>query len=46
MVYVIMAQALEERVPPFILMMYGTNNVFTGADVVRRWNFMKKELNR
>lgn len=46
MVYVVIAQALDERVPPFILLMYGTNNVFTGTDVVRRWHFMRTELER
>lgn len=41
-----MAQALDERVPPFILQIYGTNNAFTAKDVVRRWSFMKTELER
>lgn len=46
MVYVVMAQASNERVPPFILLMHGTNNKFTAGDVVRRWHFTKTELER
>lgn len=46
LVYVVMAQALDERVPPFVFQIYGTNNAFRGIDVVRRWNFTKTELER
>lgn len=35
-VYVVMAQTLDESVPPFILQMFGTNNQFTSEDVIRR----------
>lgn len=45
-VYVVMAQPIDERVPPFILQMYGTNGTFTAQDVVRRWHFTKLELEK
>lgn len=46
LVYVVMAQALDERVPPFVLQMYGTNNTFRAIDVIHRWHFTKTELQR
>lgn len=46
MIYVILAQALDERVPPFVLQIFGTNNSFTAREVVCRWNFTKTELQR
>lgn len=46
LVNVVMAQALDERIPPFILQMYGTNNKFNAVNVVNRWQFMKSELER
>lgn len=45
-VYVVMAQAIDEHVPPFILQIYGTNGTFTACDTVRRWHQMKLELAR
>lgn len=45
-VYVIMAQVLDERVPPFILQIFGTNGSFKGGDVIRRWHYTKYELQR
>lgn len=39
-----MAQALDEKVPPFLLQMYGTNGSFTACDVIRRWKYTKAEL--
>lgn len=46
LVYVVMAQPLNESIPPFILQIYGTNNKFLAANVVERWNFMKSELEK
>lgn len=46
MVYVIMAQPIDEKVPPFVLQLFGTNNRFTTSDVVKRWNFTKSELEK
>lgn len=45
-VYVIMAQALDERVPPFVLQMFGTNGSFTACDIIRRWHHTKAELKK
>lgn len=46
-VYVIIAQALDEKVPPFILQMYGTTvGSFKSLDVIRRWDFTKEQLGR
>lgn len=45
-VYVIMAQALDERVPPFVLQINGTNGSFTACDVIRRWHYTKLELEK
>lgn len=44
--YVVMAQALDEKVPPFILQMYGTNGSFTAKDVINRWEYTKLQLLR
>lgn len=44
-VYVVIAQALDESIPPFILQMFGTNNQFKSQDVVRRWRYTIAELN-
>lgn len=45
-VYVIMAQALDEKVPPFILQIFGCNGSFTAREVVDRWNYTKHELEK
>lgn len=42
--YVVMAQPLDERLPPFMLQIYGTNNTFTGEDVSNRWKYYEKDL--
>lgn len=38
------AQVLDEKIPPFILQIYGTNSKFTACDTVQRWNYTKTEL--
>lgn len=40
---VIMAQPLA-NVPPFCVMIFGSNNKYTSMDVVRRWNYIVDEL--
>lgn len=45
-VYVIVAQALNERVPPFILQIYGSNSKFTACDTIRRWDYTKFHLEK
>ncbi|XP_031638592.1 uncharacterized protein LOC116350795 [Contarinia nasturtii] len=45
--YVIIAQALDETVPPFILQMFGTGvGSFKSHDVLRRWDFTIEELEK
>lgn len=45
--YVVIAQALDEKVPPFILQMYGTGvGSFTSQDVINRWDFTIEELDK
>lgn len=44
-VYVVIAQALDESIPPFILQMFGTDSKFNGQDVIRRWEYTKSQLN-
>jgi len=39
--YVIMAQSLDDKAPPFCVAIYGTDNRFTNEDVMSRWNFIK-----
>lgn len=43
-VYVVMAQTLDESIPPFILQMFGTNSQFGSQDVIRRWEYTKSQL--
>lgn len=45
-VYLVMAQPLDERLPPFVLQMFGTNNDFTAKNCLDRWRFMKIELQK
>lgn len=44
LVYLVMAQPLSEKVPPFILQIYGTDNRFSKEDVAKRWNYTQSEL--
>lgn len=44
--YVVMAQPLDERFPPFVLQLYGTDNTFKAKNVLDRWNFMENELGK
>lgn len=46
LVYLIMAQPIKENVPPFVLSIFGTDNRFCTYDVVKRWEYMAKELDR
>lgn len=40
--YIIMAQPLDEKAPPFCLSIFGTDNRFTYTDVISRWNIINK----
>lgn len=44
LVYFIMAQPLKESVPPYVLMLFGTDNKFIKENVIHRWRFMNKKL--
>lgn len=44
--YIIVAQALDEKAPPFILSIHGTDNKFKTGQILRRWEFMEAELAR
>lgn len=44
LIYVIMAQPLQDRAPPFCLCLYGTDNKFSCQNVLARWNIIKKSL--
>lgn len=43
-VYLVLAQPLNESLPSFILQMFGSSNSFTAEDVRNRWNFTQSEL--
>lgn len=44
--YLIMAQPLDEKIPPFALQMFGTANSFDTQDVIKRWNTTKSMLEK
>lgn len=46
LVYVIMAQPLIPKAPPFLLQMFGTDNKFKAEDVLLRWKHTEQELKR
>lgn len=43
-VYLVMAQPLNEKCPPFVLQIYGMNSSMTSRDVINRWIHTKTEL--
>lgn len=45
-VYVVVAQTLDERVPPFILQIFGTNGTLTAHGIIQRWEYTKSELQK
>lgn len=46
LVYVVLAQALVPKAPPFILQIFGTDNKFKARDVLIRWQHTEQELRR
>lgn len=46
LVYIVVAQPLVCGVAPFILQVFGTNNIFKTSDVLKRWAFTETELNK
>lgn len=45
-VYLVMAQSLNAEIPPFTIQLFGTNSEFKSIDVIKRWGFMKMELEK
>lgn len=41
-----MAQPLKENIPPFCLSIFGTDNKFLASDVLKRWSYIKEELEK
>lgn len=46
LVYVIMAQPIKHKSPPFVLQMFGTDNKFTTQNVLDRWKHTLRELQK
>lgn len=45
-IYVIMAQPIKQGVPPFCLLLFGSDNKFSADDVLKRWAYTKNELEK
>lgn len=46
LVYLVMAQPMKKDIPPFVLTVFGTNNTFKAADIMRRWQYIVSELSK
>lgn len=46
LVYIVMAQPVKDKSPPFLLQIFGTNNKFSSLDVKNRWKYTIEELNK
>lgn len=46
LVYVVLAQPIMPKAPPFVLQIYGTDNKFSSVDVKHRWNHTIRELKK
>lgn len=46
LVYIVMAQPLKPATPPFILRIFGIDNTFTALNVLRRWEYTTRELQK
>lgn len=46
LVYIIAAQPLKEKAPPFILQIFGTDNKFDSKSVLKRWEYTENELKK
>lgn len=45
-VNVVMAQPLIRGIPPFCLLIFGTDSKYSSSDVAKRWSFIVKELKK
>lgn len=46
LVYLVLAQPIMRKVPPFILQVFGTDNRFKTQDVMLRWQHTRDQLAR
>lgn len=46
LIYIVMAQPLKENAPPFLLLMYGTDNKFKTVSDLQRWKYIQRELKK
>lgn len=46
LIYIVVAQPLNEKTAPFILQMYGTDNTFKATSVLKRWIHTENELKK
>lgn len=46
LVYIVLAQPVLPKSPPFVLQIFGTNNRFTAQDVMNRWRYTIAELEK
>lgn len=46
LVYIVAAQPIKEKAPPFIVQIFGTNNKFKADDVSKRWEHTIHELKK
>lgn len=44
--YLVMAQPIKPKTPPFLLQIFGTDNKFKTENVLNRWEYTKHELQR
>lgn len=46
LVYLVLAQPVLPKSPPFVLQIFGTNNRFIAEDVMNRWRYTIAELKK
>lgn len=46
LVYIVIAQPIKEKSPPFVLQLFGTDNKFKRQDVLNIWAYTKQELEK
>lgn len=46
LVYLVLAQPVSSNAPPFILLIFGTDNTFKSQDVLSRWRHIRDQLSR
>lgn len=46
LVYIVMAQPVKVKSPPFLLQIFGTDNKFSCLDVTNRWKYTLEQLEK